>query len=45
MLDGYGLTGPDRETMIEELHQIGAVKTVNTSIDTRILVDKLPDSP
>lgn len=45
MLDGYGLTGPEKDIMIKELHHIGAVKTVNTSIDTRILLDKLPDSP
>ncbi len=44
MLDAYGLSGQERDAMIKELHEIGALKTVNTSIDTRIMVDKLPDS-
>lgn len=42
LLDGYGLTGPERDDMLLELHKIGAVKAVH--IDSPLLLDKLPQS-
>ncbi|MEO5995462.1 MAG: hypothetical protein ABIN89_02105 [Chitinophagaceae bacterium] len=40
ILDAYGLTGAEREEMINELHKIGAVKAIH--IDSPLLVNKLP---
>ncbi len=42
ILDAYGLTGAERDTMIQELHNIGAVKAMH--IDAPLLIDKLPRS-
>ena len=41
LLDAYGLTGAERDEMINELHKIGAVKTIH--IDSTLLINKLPE--
>ncbi len=40
ILDAFGLTGADRDQMLQELHAIGAVKTAH--MDSPLLLDKLP---
>ena len=42
LLDGYGLSGAERDDMLWELHKIGAVSSVH--IDSPLQVDKLPQS-
>ena len=41
LLDAYGLTGAERDEMINELHKLGAVKTIH--IDSPLLINKLPE--
>jgi hypothetical protein len=43
LLDAYGLTGAEREDMIEQLHKAGVVK--GHGMDLRIVVEKLPAQP